>query len=294
MKQPLALLPGLLCDAALWEPQLSELADVARFWVPDLTEYETMKEMGESVLRDAPWKEFALAGLSMGGYVALLSLASNFALLNTGCSGGGEARSTALVPNITSLNPTSAVAGTSVTITGTNFGASQGNSTVSFNGTAATPTSWNATSIVVAVPAGATTGNVVVTVGGAASNGMAFTVTSASGSAPSITSLSPTSGPVGTSVTIAGANFGASQGSSTVSFNGTAATPTSWNATSLVVAVPAGATTGNVVLTVGGAASNGVTFTVSSTTGGKFPITTSANGRYFVDATGAPWLMVGD
>ena len=71
MNQPLVLLPGLLCDAALWEPQLSELADVARFWVPDLTEYETMKEMGESVLRDAPWQEFTVAGLSMGGYVAL-------------------------------------------------------------------------------------------------------------------------------------------------------------------------------------------------------------------------------
>ena len=71
MNQPLVLLPGLLCDAALWEPQFSELADIARFWVPDLTEYETIKEMGEAVLRDAPWKEFALAGLSMGGYVAL-------------------------------------------------------------------------------------------------------------------------------------------------------------------------------------------------------------------------------
>jgi len=71
MKQALVLLPGLLCDAALWEPQLTELADIARFWVPDLTEYETMNEMGEAVLRDAPWNEFALAGLSMGGYVAL-------------------------------------------------------------------------------------------------------------------------------------------------------------------------------------------------------------------------------
>jgi pimeloyl-ACP methyl ester carboxylesterase len=71
MNEPLVLLPGLLCDAALWEPQLSELADVARFWVPDLTEYETMKDMAASVLRDAPSEEFALAGLSMGGYVAL-------------------------------------------------------------------------------------------------------------------------------------------------------------------------------------------------------------------------------
>jgi len=71
MKQPLVLLPGLLCDAALWEPQLSDLADIADFFVADLSEHETMKNMAASVLRDAPWKEFALAGLSMGGYVAL-------------------------------------------------------------------------------------------------------------------------------------------------------------------------------------------------------------------------------
>ena len=67
-----------------------------------------------------------------------------------------------------------------MTITGTNFGATQGTSTVTFNGTAATPTSWSATSIVVPVPTGATTGNVVVTVGGVASNGVSFTVTAAS------------------------------------------------------------------------------------------------------------------
>ena len=60
-----------------------------------------------------------------------------------------------------------------MTITGTNFGATKGTSTVTFNGTTATPTTWSATSIVVPVPAGATTGNVVVTVGGLASNGVA-------------------------------------------------------------------------------------------------------------------------
>jgi len=65
-----------------------------------------------------------------------------------------------------------------VTITGTNFGATQGASTVTFNGTAATVTSWSATSIVAPVPNGATTGNVVVTVGGVASNGVNFTVNS--------------------------------------------------------------------------------------------------------------------
>jgi chitodextrinase len=66
--------------------------------------------------------------------------------------------------------------GAAVTITGTNFGATQGTSTVKFNGTTATPTSWSATSITTQVPAGATTGNVVVTVGGVASNGIGFTV----------------------------------------------------------------------------------------------------------------------
>src|ERR1019366_286446 len=152
-------------------------------------------------------------------------------------------------PSITSVSPSSGPVGSTVTITGTNFGATQGPSTVTFNGTAGTPTSWNAASVVVPVPSGATTGNVVVTVGGVASNGMSFTVTS---SAPSITSVSPSSGPVGSTVTITGTNFGATQGPSTVTFNGTAGTVTSWSAASIVVPVPSGATTGNVVATVGG------------------------------------------
>src|SRR5207245_4990931 len=132
---------------------------------------------------------------------------------------------------------------------------------VTFNGTTATAISWSATSIVVTVPAGATTGNVVATVGGVAGSGAIFTVTNP---APHITNLNPTSGLVGASVTIAGANFGAAQGTSTVKFNGTVAVPTSWSATSIVAPVPAGATTGNVVVTVGGVASNGVSFTVTA------------------------------
>jgi len=82
--------------------------------------------------------------------------------------------------------------------------------------------------------------------------------------AASITSLAPASGPVGTAVTITGTNFGAAKGTSTVTFNGTVATPASWSGTSIVVPVPTGATTGNVVVTVGGVASNGVSFTVVS------------------------------
>src|SRR6266403_208207 len=171
---------------------------------------------------------------------------------------------TSTAPSITSLNPTSGAVSTSVTIAGTNFGASQGTSTVTFNGTTGTPTAWSATSITVPVPTGATTGNVVITAGGVASNGINFTVTTP----PTITSLTPASGPVGTSVTIAGTNFGATQGNSTINFNGISAIPTSWSASSIVVSVPAGATTGNVVVTVGGQASNGSNFTLTTSTAG--------------------------
>ena len=92
-----------------------------------------------------------------------------------------------------------------------------------------------------------------------------WTVTS-SNQGPTITSLSRTAGPVGTPLTISGTNFGATQGMSTVTFNGTAATPTSWRTTSIAVPVPSGATTGPVVVTVSGEASNGVSFTVTAAT----------------------------
>jgi hypothetical protein len=111
----------------------------------------------------------------------------------------------------------------------------------------------------VPVPSGAITGNVVVTVGGMASNGVNFTVT---GPPPTITNLNPTSGAAGASVTITGTNFGATQSTSTVTFNGTSATPTNWSATGITVPVPAGATTGPVVVTVSGVPSSGVSFTV--------------------------------
>ena len=96
-------------------------------------------------------------------------------------------------------------------------------------------------------------------------NCRASTTTVLVSAAPKITALSPTAGPVGTSVTITGSGFGSTQGTSTVTFNGTAASPTSWSATSITAPVPGGATTGLVVVSVGGVASNGVLFTVGLT-----------------------------
>jgi len=173
-----------------------------------------------------------------------------------------------LPPSITSVSPNSGPIGTSVTITGANFGATQGASTVTFNGIPATPASWSATSIVVPVPAGAATGNVIVTVSGVASAGVPFTVaTNPPPPTPAISNLSPPSGPAGTSVTITGTNFGVTQASSQVTFNRIAATITNWSATAIVAIVPANATSGYVVVTVNSVSSAGVLFTLPGTPG---------------------------
>jgi pimeloyl-ACP methyl ester carboxylesterase len=65
----LVLLPGLLCDAALWQFQVAGLADLVDPVVAELTAEDSMAGMARSVLAAAP-SRFALAGLSMGGYVA--------------------------------------------------------------------------------------------------------------------------------------------------------------------------------------------------------------------------------
>lgn len=71
MPPPLVLVPGLLCDAALWAPQVAGLAHVATAWIPDTTRHERFEDMAAALLADAPPGPFALAGLSMGGYLAL-------------------------------------------------------------------------------------------------------------------------------------------------------------------------------------------------------------------------------
>ena len=69
MKIPLILLPGLLCDWALWQPQVEALADNAEAEIADLSRDESLPLMAARVLAAAP-ERFALAGLSMGGYLA--------------------------------------------------------------------------------------------------------------------------------------------------------------------------------------------------------------------------------
>jgi pimeloyl-ACP methyl ester carboxylesterase len=87
-KPTLILLPGQLCDGALWAAQIDGLADIAEIVVADLTLDRTIAAMAERVLAQAP-SRFALAGLSLGGYVAFEIIrraperVSRLALMNT-------------------------------------------------------------------------------------------------------------------------------------------------------------------------------------------------------------------
>jgi hypothetical protein len=153
------------------------------------------------------------------------------------------------LPTITSFTPTSGAVGATVTITGTNF---TPQSTVQFTvagspggGTGVVPISVNAagTQLQVTIPATAIGGpiRVVNAAGPSALSSQNLLV----GATPTIgaTGLTPLSGPIGTLVTITGTNF--SPGSS-VSFNGAYVLATYVNSTTLRVAVPADAVTGQV------------------------------------------------
>ncbi|MET4076348.1 IPT/TIG domain-containing protein [Hymenobacter sp. UYCo722] len=144
-------------------------------------------------------------------------------------------------PAITSFSPTVGVPGTVVTINGNNF---TGTTRVTFNGTVAPVfTVVSATQITVTVPVGATTGLLTVTT----PNGIAVSTTRFTVQVPVITSFTPPSGPIGTQVTINGNYF---TNTTQVTFNGVVAPGfVVVSATQITVTVPAGATSGPIVVT---------------------------------------------
>lgn len=86
---PLYLLPGLICDEAIWAAQLRALSDLVSATVPDYGNARSLEEMAERVLASAPAR-MSLAGHSMGGRVALEAFRisperiERLALLDTG------------------------------------------------------------------------------------------------------------------------------------------------------------------------------------------------------------------
>lgn len=67
---PLVLIPGLLCDERLWAQQKAALEHTRRIDIADVTLDSSISQMAQRVLNEAP-PLFALAALSMGGYVAM-------------------------------------------------------------------------------------------------------------------------------------------------------------------------------------------------------------------------------
>lgn len=70
MSDPLLLLPGMMCDARLFEPQIAALSANREILVMPLTRKNSIVELAEDILETAP-DRFALLGLSMGGIVAM-------------------------------------------------------------------------------------------------------------------------------------------------------------------------------------------------------------------------------
>lgn len=68
-REALVLLPGLSCDRRVWQDQIADLSDIAHIIVGDTLQDDSMAAMASRILETAP-ERFAMAGFSMGGYVA--------------------------------------------------------------------------------------------------------------------------------------------------------------------------------------------------------------------------------
>jgi pimeloyl-ACP methyl ester carboxylesterase len=86
---PIVLVPGLNCSSRLYAPQMPQLWQTGPVLVANHTGDDTMAAIAARILQAAP-PRFALAGLSMGGYIALeivrqaAGRVERLALLDTG------------------------------------------------------------------------------------------------------------------------------------------------------------------------------------------------------------------
>ena len=85
---PVVLVPGLLCTAEVFAPQIAALWPYGPVTVASTLEGKTIPEMAAAIISAAP-PRFALAGMSMGGYISFEILRQapqrviKLALLNT-------------------------------------------------------------------------------------------------------------------------------------------------------------------------------------------------------------------
>lgn len=125
-----------------------------------------------------------------------------------------------VMPNLCTLSRSSGQSESALTLSGANFGESQGESAVNFSSVeAGSYTSWTDGTVKVTIP-NTDSGDydVAVVVGGNTSNTISFTVDVPETDVSTVTDISPSSGGVGQYVTISGTNFRSSVG--TVTFRG--------------------------------------------------------------------------
>lgn len=67
---PLVLLPGMMCDARLFGPQIAAFSGRWPLHLAPIAAYDSVEALAADILANAPLR-FALAGLSMGGIVAM-------------------------------------------------------------------------------------------------------------------------------------------------------------------------------------------------------------------------------
>ncbi len=70
MKEAVLFVPGMMCDARVFTPQIEHLSRDHTVHVASVTQGESIREMAANVIHQAPGR-FALVGLSMGGIVAM-------------------------------------------------------------------------------------------------------------------------------------------------------------------------------------------------------------------------------
>nr|WP_306269010.1 alpha/beta fold hydrolase [Pararhizobium sp. IMCC3301] len=70
-REILLFLPGMMCDARLFAPQLAAFEPVCDVRVAALTGAASVTQLADQILQDLPDRNLNLAGLSMGGIVAM-------------------------------------------------------------------------------------------------------------------------------------------------------------------------------------------------------------------------------
>jgi len=197
---------------------------------------------------------------------------------------------------VTSVSPSQAAVGDTVTVSGAGFGAQSSSSGVSIGGVAATVQQWSPSTIVFAVPDGVAPGGTGITITTSGTNpppAPAFTVI------PRITGTTPAHAAPGAVVEIDGTSFGTQQGM--VQAGGQDATIMVWGDKSVVVSLPAAIAQGSTTISltpVGTSYAASTPFSVdapskaSSSTGGGSTAGSGGSAGHTTAVPGTPGAQV--